>query len=232
MANSVRLTVAAWLVALAPGAAAETNGVYHPYVNENERELEYALVRRGTGDAALTLQRASVGYGWSDRFATELYLLNEFSSHDDVRVRSYELEARWQLTEQGEYASDWGLLVEAGIGNGIDRHEVAAGLLWEKELGHRWVAAANALVEYEFGTDISNEFETAFRAQLRHLHSPGFEPALEIYLDDIEHAAGPAASGVVRLAPGRQVRWEFGFYFGLDSRTPSTISRLGLELEF
>lgn len=232
MRETWRLALMLWLLALAPGARAETNGVYHPYVNEHEREVEYGLVRRGTGGDALTLQRASLGYAWSDGFATELYLLNEFATHGGVRARAYELEARWQLTEQGEYASDWGLLVEAEVGQGIDRHEVAAGLLWEKELGHRWVAAANALVEYEFGTDIGNEFETALRAQLRYLHSPGFEPALEVYFDDIDHAAGPALSGVVRLSPGRQLRWEAGIYFGLDRETPSTSARLGLELEF
>lgn len=232
MPDFARCALSAGLLCGSAAAVAETNGVYHPYVNEREREIEYGLVRRGTGSTALTLQRASFGYGWSDRFATELYLLNEFASHGGVRARAYEFEARWQLTEQGEYASDWGALMEAEVGQGIDRHEIAAGLLWEKELGRRWVATANALVEYEFGSDIDNEFETAVRAQLRYLHSPAFEPALEFHFDDIDHAAGPALSGALRFAPGRQLRWEAGIYFGLDRETPSSSARVGLELEF
>lgn len=223
------------MLAMSLGAAASadaaTVGIYHPYVNANELEVEYGLIWRGIGDRSITLQRASIGYSWTDRFATEIYLLDEFASHDGVRARAYELEARWQLTEQGEYASDWGLLVEAQVGNDIDRHELAAGVLWEKELRHRWVAAANAVLEYEFGNDIGNEFETAFRGQVRYLHSPALEPAIELYLDDIDYAAGPALQGQVRLAPGRLIRWQFGLLLGLDRATPSRSARFNLEIE-
>lgn len=230
--DELRKTCVACLLAATLPAHAATHGVYHPYVNTHEREVEYGLVVRDLGNDELTLQRASFGYAWTDSFSTEFYLLNEFPSHGGVRARAFEVEARWQLTEQGEYASDWGLLLEAEIGDGIDRHELAAGVLWEKELGHRWVAAANAAVEYEFGSDIEDELETAVRGQLRYLHSPAFEPALELYLDDIDHAAGPALLGSWRLTPGRQLRWEFGLYFGLDQDTPDKISRFNLEFEF
>lgn len=218
---------------LAPGAGvAATPGVYHPYVNLHEREVEYSLVQRGIGDSVLTLQRASFGYAWTDRFATEFYLLSEFPSHGDSRARAFEFEARYELTEQGEYSSDWGLLFEAEFGDDSERHEVAAGVLWEKELGHRWVAAANALVEYEFGRDVENEFETALRTQLRHLHRASFEPALELYLDDQDYAAGPAMLGAVKLGAGRQLRWELGLLFGIDGDTPDRSLRGNLEFEF
>ena len=213
-------------------AAAATPGVYHPYVNQTEREAEYGITWRGLGDDALTLQRASVGYSWSDDVSTELYLLSEFPSHEATRARAYELEVKWQLTEQGEYAADWGLIFEAETGNGTDRHEVGAGVLWEKELGGRWVAATNALLEYEFGADIQNEFETALRAQLRYLQRPAFEPALELYLDDQDRAVGPAMLGAWRVSPRRQLRWEAGLMFGLDADTPSVSLRTNLEFEF
>ena len=178
------------------------------------------------------MQQISLGYGWNERWSTELYLLREFPSHGDGRARGWEFEARYQLTEQGEYASDWGLLFELEQGDDSDRHEVAAGVLWEKELGHRWVAAANALLEYEFGADVGNEFETAFRAQLRYLHRAAFEPALELYLDDQDYALGPAALGAWRLGPGRQLRWQVGLLFGIDRDTPKHSLRTALELEF
>jgi hypothetical protein len=213
-------------------AGAATTNVYHPYVNEREREFEYAVTWRGIGDENLSLQRASFGYSWTDRLATEFYLLSEFPSHGGVRARAYEFEVKWQLTEQGEYASDWGLLFEAEAGKGRDRHEVAAGVLWEKELGHRWVAAANAMLEYEFGGDVGDELETAFRGQLRYLQGPAFEPAFELHLDDQDYAAGPALQGAWRMGPGRQVRWTLGALFGIGHGTPARSLRANIELEF
>ena len=222
------LSVLVWTHA----ASAATSGVYHPYVNAHEREVEYGVTWRGVGDSALSLQRASIGYAWTDNVATELYVLSEFATHDRARARAYELEARWQLTEQGEYASDWGLLLELEAGAGIDRHEASIGVLWERELGGRWVAAANALVEYEFGGEVADEFETAFRGQVRYLHHPAFEPAIEIYLDDTDYALGPVLLGAHRLSAGRQLRWEAGLYFGINAATPSVSARTNIELEF
>lgn len=232
MRNGLPATACGVLLLLAFGAGATTTGVYHPYVNEREREFEYGLVWRGLGEENLSLQRASLGYSWTDRLATELYLLSEFPSHGGGRARAYELEVRWQVTEQGEYSSDWGLLLEAEVGKGRARHEVAAGVLWEKELGHRWVAAANAMLEYEFGSDIDDEFETGFRGQLRYLHRAVLEPAVEIYLDDEDYAAGPALQGAWRLAAGKQMRWEFGVLWGIGNHTPPRSARVALEFEF
>lgn len=232
MPSYARLLTAV-LLTLAPAlGAAATPGVYHPYVNLHEREIEYGLTYRGLGDSALALQRASVAYAWTDRLSTELYLLSEFPSHGDARARAMEFEARYELTEQGEYSSDWGLLFEAEFGDDSQRNEVAAGVLWEKELGHRWVGAANALIEYEFGSDVENEFEAAFRGQVRYLHRPAFEPAIELYLDDQDYAAGPAFLGAARLGPGKQLRWELGLLFGIDGETPDRSVRANVEFEF
>ena len=228
-----RLVFAVVVALVSAGIArADTGGVYHPYINAHEREVEYGVTWRGIGDDAPSLQRASIGYAWTDNFTTELYVLSEFATQDRARTRAYELEARWQLTEQGEYASDWGLLIEAEAGADSDRHEVSVGILWEKELGGRWVAAANALVEYEFGNAVDNQFETAFRGQLRYLIRPGFEPAIELYLDDTDYALGPVALGAQRIAAGKQLRWQAGLYFAIDADTPSVSVRTGIEFEF
>jgi hypothetical protein len=232
MRELARWWLATALVAQGGVAAAATTGVYHPYVNEREREFEYGLILRDVGAERLSFQRVSFAYAWTDRISTEVYLLSESPSHGGGRERAFEVEVKWQLTEQGEFASDWGLLLEAEVGDGVDRHEVATGVLWEKELGHRWVAAANAMLEYEFGDDVDNEFETAFRAQLRYLHAPTLEPALELYLDDQDYAAGPALQGAWRVGAGKQVRWELGLLFGIGHDTPATSLRTNLEFEF
>ncbi len=211
---------------------AEMNRVYHPYVEQNERELEYGFTLRDLrGDSEL-LNRAALGYAWNDRIFTELYVLTESITHEGEQVRGYEAELKWQITEQGEYWADWGLLLEAGTAQDISSHEVAAGILWEKEIANRWIAAANLIAEYEYGKDIKDEFETALRAQLRYRQSAAFEPALELYLDDQDSAAGPAFMGTLKLSNHKQLRWELGLLFGLDAETPESNLRGGIEFEF
>lgn len=211
---------------------AEMNRVYHPYVELHERELEYGFTLRDLGGDKVLLNRAGMGYAWNDKIFTEVYLLTESITHEGEQIRGYETEVKWQITEQGEYWADWGLLLEAGTAKDISSHEFALGILWEKELASRWVATANAIAEYEYGSDIKDEFETALRAQLRYRYNIAFEPAFELYLDDQDWAAGPALIGAVKLSGRKQVRWELGLLFGLDADTPETSLRGGIEFEF
>ncbi len=211
---------------------AEINRVYHPYVEQGERELEYGFTLRDLGGDEVLLNRAAVGYAWNDKIFTEIYLLTETLSHDGEEIRAYEAELKWQITEQGEYWADWGLLLEAGTARDISSHEFAAGILWEKEVANRWVATANAIAEYEFGSDIEAELEAAVRAQLRYRYSAVLEPALEFYLDDQDWAAGPAFMGTIKFSGRKQLRWELGLLFGLDADTPESSLRGGIEFEF
>ncbi|WP_323815242.1 hypothetical protein [Cellvibrio sp. NN19] len=211
---------------------AEMNRVYHPYVEQNERELEYGFTLRDLGGEQELLNRAGIGYTWNDKLFTEVYLLTESITHEGEQIRGYEAELKWQITEQGEYWADWGLLMEAGTAKDISSHEFAVGLLWEKELASRWVATANLIAEYEFGSDIESEFESALRAQLRHRYSASFEPAIELYLDDQDWAVGPAFMGTIKLSGRQQLRWELGFLFGLDKDTPENNLRGLIEYEF
>ena len=59
-----------------------------------------------------------------------------------------------------------------------------------------------------------------------------FDPAIELYLDDQDKAVGPAFMGAIKLSGRKQLRWEFGVLFGLDTTTPTTSLRGGVELEF
>lgn len=211
---------------------ADIGRVYHPYVEQGERELEYGATLRDVGGDNILLNRAGLGYAWSDKLFTEVYWLTESITHEGEQIRGYEAELKWQITEQGEYWADWGLLLEAGGARDIDRREVALGLLWEKELGSRWVAAANGFVEYEYGADLVDEVETALRGQLRYRYSAALEPALELYLDDQDWAAGPVLMGIQKLGGRQQLRWELGLLLGLDAQTPDTSLRASLEFEF
>lgn len=214
------------------GSLAELNRVYHPYVEQNERELEYGAVWRDVTDDNIMLQRAGLGYAWAEHWFGEIYLLTESITHDNQQYRGYEAEIKWQLSEQGEYWADWGLLFETASADDIHRREVALGLLMEKELTSNWVGTVNLFAEYEFGNDIEDEFETAARAQFRYRYSPVLEPALEFYLDDQDWAAGPVLTGVQKISAKTQLRWELGYLFGLNQDTPDNNIRLGIEFEF
>ena len=232
MRTKISHIIAAIFLLNVSASYAEMTRVYHPYVEQHEREIEYGFVLRDPGKENVLLNRAGAGYTWNENFFSEIYILTESITHEKKQVHGYELELKWQLTEQGEYWADWGLLVEAGASRDIDSYEIATGLLWEKELSSHWVAAANFIVEYEYGDDIKNEFEGALRAQLRYRNSVTFDPAIELYLDDKDWAVGPAFLGAIKLSGRKQLRWELGLLFGLDEETPETSLRGGIEFEF
>jgi len=213
-------------------ASADIGRVYHPYIEQNEREIEYGQMVYDLGEEQRYLNQLGFGYAWSERFFTDVYVLSETVNHDGHEEKGYELEAKWQLTEQGEYWADWGFMLEAGTMRDENEHELAAGLLFEKELENRVIVALNTFVEYEFGNDVDNELETALRSQLRHRFSPAIEPALEIYLDDKDYAAGPALMGMQRLGAGKRLKWECGWMLGLDQETPNNTLRALVEFEF
>jgi len=213
-------------------AFAAVDRIYHPYVELNEREVEYGFSWRDLDGDPLYLDRLGFGYAWNDRVFTELYVLSESVSDEGELERGYEMELRWQLTEQGEFWADWGLLLELETADGASAHGVALGVLWEKELPARWTATLNLLGEYEFGDDVETEFESALRGQVRYRHSVELEPGLELYIDDQDMAVGPVLMGAQRLGGAKQLRWETGVVFGLDSATPAATLRGLVEYEF
>ena len=208
--------------------------VYHPYVQPLERELELRASLED-GSNALTEDRQTwhLGYGmaFNDNWFGEAYLIARKDSMDSFRLSAYELEALWQITEQGEYAADWGMLFELGAAESPDAMEISTTLLVEKEW-QRWTGTANLKASYEFGDDISNEFETALALQARYRLSMSLEPALEFYSSENILGAGPVIMGSRRLGQGRQLHWETGMIVGLQADTPDRTFRLLLEYEF
>lgn len=200
--------------------------VYHPYVQPLEREVEWRMVG-ADGDH---LQRLGIGQSLNDRVFVEGYLLAA-EEGDTFRLEGYELETRLQLSEQGEYAVDWGMLVELEKAHHEDEWELATALLMEKQWG-KWVGAANFWLEYEWGNQIKDEFETAVAFQTRYRLSPEFEPAIEFYGGENTRALGPVAMGDVRFGPGKKLHWETGILLGLSKKTPDATLRLLAEYEF
>jgi hypothetical protein len=112
-----------------------------------------------------------------------------------------------------------------------DAWEYATTVLVEKEVG-RWVGALNLSAIYEWGDDVSNEWESKLAAQMRYRYSRALEPAIELYSGDADKGLGPVLLGNIRFEKARKLHWETGVIFGLDSDSPDQALRFLLEYEF
>jgi hypothetical protein len=208
--------------------------IYHPYVQPLEQELEWRASLQnqqpGVSDD-LAVHRFAYARSLGEKWLGELYLVGQQSDDASFDVEAYEVEALRQLTEQGEYWADWGVVFELEKTRGREAWEFAVGALAEKEWG-RWSGTANLFVMQEWGSDIKDELETRLGLQARYRHSPAFEPAIELYSGEGTRGVGPVAVGLVRLGGKRKLRWEAGAIFGLDSKSPDTTLRFLLEFEF
>ncbi len=209
--------------------------VYHPYVEPLEWELEWRMVHEDeqpiTGESRRQLHRLGFGRAVSEFVFAELYLIAEQSSDTELTLEAYEFEVLWQVSEQGEYFVDYGLLFELEKEDDQDLWEYSTVLLLEKEFG-RYSATANLGLTYEWGDDISDELETTLALQTRYRYSPGFEPALELYMGQDTLGLGPVFLGAQRLGIMKALRWQLGIIFGLDNDTPDYTLRAVLEYEF
>lgn len=209
--------------------------IYHPYVNQLEWELEWRAVQQrqdpATGEARYQTHKLGLGRAVNEFVFAEIYLVGEASADRSLQVRAWEAEVLWQVSEQGEYLLDYGLLFELEKVRDDDIWEYATTLLLERELG-RFSATANLGLVYEWGDDIADELETTAALQARYRQSPVLEPALELYLGEDTRALGPVLLGMARLGERQALRWEAGVVWGLDHTTADYSFRALLEYEF
>jgi hypothetical protein len=198
--------------------------VYHPYVQPLEREIEFRMISADDEQK----YRLGLGKSLSDRVFIEGYVI---ASNNENSLDAVELEGKWQLTEQGEYSADWGVLVELEKDRHENNWELATALLMEKEFG-RWVNTTNLKIIYEWGTRIDSELESALAMQMRYRYSRLFEPAIELYSGQNTRAIGPVVMGDVKFDGPKKLHWEAGLLFGVDDKTPDTTWRVLTEYEF
>jgi hypothetical protein len=211
-----------------------TDKIYHPYVNPIEREIELRSTYLIDDDPLLDgdqLTRLGFAHALSDRLRGEVYVIGSNTAATDFKLTAYELELKWQLTEQGEYFADWGLLFELETEREENITEFVTTVLIEKQLG-AFAATLNLAAAYEWGDDISDEFETELAGQLRYRYARLFEPGVELYVGQEAKGAGPVVIGEFRMGVGRKLRWEAGTIFALDSVSPDITLRGMLEYEF
>ncbi len=218
--------------ALADGAVVDK--VYHPYVDALEMELEYRSIiqdRQSRWDTPAQFHKLSLGRSFSDNWFGEFYLVGEKSRDGSFAIEAYEVEIKWQLSEQGEYFADWGLLFEYENETDKDIEELTLGILVEKERG-RWSNTANLKLIQEWGDDINDELESTFAWQSRYRYSQFLEPGIEFYAGQTAVGLGPVIQGGLTVGIRKNLHWEAGLILGLDEKSPDQSFRFMLEYEF
>lgn len=207
--------------------------VYSPYVQQLERELEYRLVAQGDDARTDAFQRHKLGYGQSvsDRLFLEAYLVGQGEDESTLSVDTIELEAKIQLTEQGQYRNDWGVLFELEHNFEANFSEISSTLLAVQEWP-QCLLTLNLSASVEFGPGISDEFETGFSSQLKYRYKQRIEPAIELFIAQDTRAIGPVLTGQYSLGKGDKLGWTAGVLFGQSNATPNTSVKLAVEYEF
>ncbi|MFC6440242.1 hypothetical protein [Bowmanella sp. JS7-9] len=205
--------------------------VYHPYILPNERKLEWRFMSRQSDNGNLLGQRLAYGQALGENLIMEGYLAFERDTSDDFGLAAYEVEVRWQLSEQGKNWADWGVLFEVEKQHQTEVWEANVGLLMEKEF-YRSSLTVNLFTVYEFGSQIRDEFETELRAQYRYRLHPAFQPAIELYTGEDFIGIGPGLMGVHRYEGQKQLKYEIAFISGINGDTKDHTLRFALEWEF
>lgn len=227
------LTIALLLYGQLLKADGSTIGkIYTPYVDQLGTEIELQL-QDETGGVNFEGEKYRLGVGRPimPMLFAELYVLAQRKSGGDAEVEGYEMELKWQITEQGEYSADYGVMLEVERETERNLWESSVKLLVSKEFG-RYTGTLNGALTYETGEHLASEWETSLAAQWRYRYRPGFEPALEYFKGEDTNALGPVISGMFKPGIGKTWRWELGVIWGIDSDSVDRTVKGRLEYEF
>ena len=224
--------------------------VYSPIVEKGEIEIEttgvYDFDHKKDKNAVQEYKNA-IGYGVTDRWATEFYGEFEREPQEDeegntklssVKFTHLEWENRYQLTEQGKYWLDAGLYFAYEIPvRKKDPGEIEGKILLEKST-QNFMHTANIIFNKEVGGGATEETTAGFAWSSRYRLSEHLQPGFEYWVDFGEmrkhlpydeqtHQVGPALYG--RLTP--HIKYDIGYLFGISQAAPEGELKWVLEYE-
>jgi FTR1 family protein len=229
-----------------PTPASATQKVYYPTVNQGEVEAEFLGHYDSDNNPALDKgqkYKFELGYGVTNFWMTEAVVEVEKAAQDKTRLDSFEWENIFQLTPQGKYWLDAGVLASVEFpANSGQPHVFEFGPLLQKQFG-KMLNTANLVFVKETGSNAHAPLQATYAWQTKWLVSPYFEPGFEAYGDfgdvnkwgirrDQTQQAGPAVFGSFNMGPGQKLRYEAGLLFGLNAATPGASLKWLLEYEF
>jgi hypothetical protein len=250
--SGVALALAA--IGLPARAVEPADYVLLPGVVYGERAIDTKLGTisgPGPRDSAGSVAFEYSPTGW---WTTELY--DEYARANGMGTQfdGIEWENRFQLTEPGEYALDWGSVFEVekphqpGSGWNLtlgpliqgafaDRFQWNFNPLLSRNLGGS-AGATTHLVGSDLGTT-----NIAYQMQVKYRYREAFELGAQGFgdlgpwyhwspLQQQTHRFGPAVFGRIPLGGRRSLYYNAGYLFGLVSGAPSDQLRAQIELEF
>ena len=116
-------------------AYAGVDKIYDPYVYQGELEIEARGVHQ-FDDENTNKVKFAVGYGINNAVWLEGYAIAEQETGESADIEDVELESKFQLTEQGQYWADFGLLMELEKALDEDKWEFKAGPLVGKQINN------------------------------------------------------------------------------------------------
>ncbi|MBT7580991.1 MAG: hypothetical protein HN573_03030 [Candidatus Marinimicrobia bacterium] len=223
-------------ILMAPFSITESSGVmekvYHPYVIPLEKEIEWGF--NFIDDPKKTkhlnqMHTIGMGYSLNESNYIEFNVGGIKYPNLNIDFNNYEIEFKHQLTEQGEYSSDWGLLVELERNTEQKKWEIATTTINEKEFG-KYSLTNNFSIIYE-NSPLKTEFETYFGSQLRYRYKEYLEPGIELHMGEGIRGIGPLFRGIYRLNKSK-LKWEIAFIHGFSSKGDDQTIKAQIEWEF
>ena len=211
--------------------------VYSPLVVQGEKAVELRGHYDFDGDDALDGgQQYKAEFEWSPfaRWRTELLAEFEQEPGGDLETTEIAWENVFQLTEQGQYWADFGVLAEYAHSLEHDGHDaLELGLLAQKDVG-RHETRVNLAFERPFESGADTEMEYAWQYRYR------LERGVRTGRRDVRRprrvgqhglvqrpraADRPRRFGKLRTASGA-FKYEVGLLFALKDETPDTTAAL------
>jgi len=210
----------------------DVDKVYHPYVEANTYEFETRIISLLDSELAADFSVYRFGFGKdvSENLFIELYLIGNKNTERKLEVEAFEIEALYQVTEQGEHWTDFGLLFEIERERESQEWEGNIGFLFEKEFGS-WSATLNLQNLYEFEDNNRHAWKHSQAFQLRYRNSPNFEPGIEVYSDKNNLFVGAVILGQIGVDQNK-FNWEIGILQEVNNNDNESVLRALLEFEF
>jgi hypothetical protein len=237
---------AAVALALAPcaRAAEPSDYVLLPSVVYGERAIDLKAGSFSGPGPRNSAGSVAFEYSPTNYWVTELYAAFARAGGMGTKFDAVEWENRFEFTEPGEYAVDWGGVIEVEkpheAGSGWN---LTLGPLIQGELADRFQWNFNPLLSRNLAGPTGAATLMGYQAQLKYRYRQSFEFGVQGFgdlgpwyhwspLEQQTHRMGPAIFGKIPLGGRRIVYYNAGWLFGLVPGAPSDTVRAQVEIEF
>ena len=237
------------LGALMSGAvlAGPTDYIFLPTVEYGEREIDFKIgTSRQPGSDRLSVATLGFGYGVTERWFTEAYLVYEKQGGEGTKLNALEWENKFQFTETGKYPVDVGLITELEVpSDSSEPYEIKIGPLLQTEFD-KLQLNGNLVFERKFGGDAvaaPRTTELGYQWQVKYRWQEAFEFGLQGFgemgkwndwdpASEQNHRFGPAVFGKIGLEGHRAIKYNVAWLHGVSDAAPNNTLRAQIEYEF